>query len=99
MFSFSFQFALFWGICVLISFFGWGWLIHRWLRGTCRDAAHAACLGISAIVSLGGILDFLGLISAPLIRCLVAAGVVVALIALLCLWRSRITGGKEAISP
>ncbi len=73
--------GLAWGMALLLSFVGWGAVVCRCAtRGRMLSWAHRAVIGMSLLICLGGMLNYLAIISAPLLIGLVGAGVIA------CLW-------------
>ena len=70
-----------WGILILTSFIGWGWLIGQIVfRRQLIDAGLKACWGLSIYILAGGLLNLFGLIYKPILFSLIGIGVLFFLI-------------------
>lgn len=72
-----------WGLLVILGFIGWGLLIVRLLAGTPVYAGLAGCVGVALAVFVGGLLNLLHLITAPVLIVIVVAGAEMAAVDLL----------------
>ncbi len=70
-----FSYALGWAWALLISFTGWGKAIGKLFRLQLLPASVACALGIATVICIGGILNGLHAIYAPVLFGLVAIGV------------------------
>lgn len=70
----SFIIAFFWGITVLASLLGWGWLLMFVLRFSKKaDLGWQGSFGLCFSVIVGGVLNLAGQISKTLILVYIAA--------------------------
>jgi hypothetical protein len=75
--------AFAWGICLLISFAGWGTLINIVLFAKEKiDWGQKAAWGLALSVCVGGLLNLVGAISHPVVLIWVIAGTTIWLLAL-----------------
>jgi hypothetical protein len=68
-----------WGVCLFVAFLGYGKLLLGLLQ--VRDApwAFAAAIGVSVLVTAGGVLNLLHLVTTPMLIGVVVAGAMLAL--------------------
>jgi hypothetical protein len=81
--------AFAWGICILLSFVGWGVLINRVLFSKEQiDWGQKAAWGLALSVCVGGVLNLAAVISRHVVLIWVIAGISIWLIEVVWRWRS-----------